>query len=86
MPCGGMPDLMPQNSRHFGFAVAQGDKLTGDVDIATGQGESVVHGRIEQRYIKIALRIAEPRLHRNIFPDAHNIFRLRTLHRPAKFL
>ena len=86
MPCGGMPDLMPQNPRHFGLAVAQGDKLTGDVDKATGQGEGVVHGRIEQRHIEIALRIAEPRLHRNIFPDTHNISRLRTLHRPAKFL
>ena len=85
MTCCGVPDLMPQNARHFGFIIGQGDQLAGDVDIAAGQRESVVHRRIEQCHVEIALRVSKSRLHGNILTNAHNIGRLRTLHRSAKF-
>ena len=73
-----MGDFMAQNERQFGFVVHQRHKLASDIDKATGDGESVVDVRIEQRDGVIVRAGRQPRLHGDPLADTANICRLRT--------
>lgn len=75
---------MAKNACHFGFAVGQGDQLARDINISPRQRERIVHRRIEQCDVKIALRVSKSRLHGNVLADPNDIGSLRTLHRSAK--
>ena len=74
-----MRHFMPHHEGQFSLVVHQRQQLPGDVDIAAGYGEGVVHIGIQQSDCVIRRPRAAARLHGNLLANGPHIIR----HRPA---
>ena len=74
-----MRHFMPHHEGQFSLVVHQRQQLPGDVDIAAGYGEGVVHIGIQQGDGVVRRPRAATRLHGNLLANAPHIIR----HRPA---
>ena len=83
---GDMADFMAQHAGQLRLVIHQRHQLARDIDIAAGDGEGVVDGRIEQGDGEITLRIGEAGLDRDAASDRFHIARLRPDIGAAKFL
>ena len=77
MARGDMADFMPQHRGKLRLRIHQREQLSGDIDIAAGNGEGVLHRRVERRHGEIALCVGQARLDRHALADALDKGRLR---------
>ena len=81
-----MAHFMAQHPGQLGLVIHQRHQLARHIDIAARNGEGVVDRGIEQGDGEIALRVGQPRLHRDPSPDRLDVTRLRPGIGAAKFL